>query len=109
MDISELNKKIIVQKKESNKALEDIKYIDFKNVWAKIINLHGKERLEAQAINPKVDKKVTIRYIRELDPSININATKDYRVKYKGNYYNILYADNIKEENRFLELMLEVE
>lgn len=108
MDFSELNKKVIIQKKVSSNPLEDTTYIDYKKIWANVRNLHGKERLEAQKINPNIDKKIIIRYVKELDPSLNKHSSKDYRVKYKNQIYNILYIDNIKEENRYMELMLEI-
>lgn len=109
METKDLNKRITIQRKINNGALEDDTYEDYKSVWSNIKNLHGKEFLNAQSINPNISKKVTIRYIKDLDPSLDKEVSKVFRVKYKNNYYNILYSDNIREENRFLELMLEVE
>lgn len=103
-----LNKRVIIQKEVSSNPLDDTEYIDYKKVWASISNIHGKEFLEAQRVNPKISKKVTVRYIKELDPSINKNSCKDYKVKYKDQVYNILYIDNIKEENKYMELLLEI-
>lgn len=109
MNIGELNKRVTIQKKIKSMPLNDVEYENFKTVWSKHTNLHGKEFLEAQNINPNISKKIKIRYIKDLDTSININASKDFRIVYKGNFYNILYIDNIKEECRFMELMLESE
>lgn len=103
-----LNKRITIQTEKDMGPLKNKEYEDFKTVWASISNLHGKEFIEAQKVNPNITKKITIRYIKQLDPSININASKCFRVLYKSNTYNILYIDNVKEENRYMELMLEV-
>ena len=101
-----LNKRITIQKIKDAGPLKNKEYEDYKTVWASIINLHGKEFLEAQRVAPNISKKVTIRYIKELDPSIDNDVSKKFRVLYKGNLYNILYSDNIKEENKLMEIML---
>ena len=109
VNIGELNHKITIQKRLNNKPLENSNYEDFRRPWAKISNLHGKEFIEAQAINPKISKKFIIRYIKDLDMSFNPNACKDFRILYKCCTYNILYIDNIREQNKFMEIMVEVE
>ena len=110
MNIGELKHKVTIQRKiNNNNPLEDATFEDFKTVWAKINNLFGKEFIEAQKVNPNISKKIIIRYIKDLDMSINPNTCKDYKVSYKGISYNILHIDNIKEQNKFMELMLEVE
>ncbi len=108
MNPSKLNKRITIQKKVGSKPLEDDQYTDFKKVWAGVSNIHGKESIDAQKVNPYISKKVTIRYIKDLDPSINKFTNEDYRVVYNNQIYNILYIDNIREENRYMELLLEV-
>lgn len=107
MRIGELNKRVTILKKQKTGYFEEDKFNPTFDVWSKIVNLHGKEFIEAQKVNPNISRKVTIRYIKELDTSINPNATVDHRIEYKGIQYNILYADNIREENRFIELLLE--
>ncbi len=101
-----LNNRITIQKIKDAGPLKNKEYEDYKTVWARITNLHGKEFLEAQTVASNISKKVTIRYIKELDSSIDKDMSKKFRVMYKGNFYNILYSDNIKEENRLIELML---
>ena len=108
MDFSKLNKKITIQKIINNSPIKNKTYEDYKDVWANIVNLHGKEFLQAQSVNSNISKKVIIRYKKELDPSIDKNVSQKYRVKYKNNFYDILYSDNIREENDFLEFMLKV-
>ena len=77
----------------------------FKTVWAKVSNLYGKEFIEAQKVEANISKKFIIRYIKDLDPSINPNTCKDFIITYRGISYDILYIDNIKEENKFMEVM----
>nr|UVM81368.1 MAG: head-tail joining protein [Bacteriophage sp.] len=107
MRIGELNKRVTILKKQKTGYFEEDKFNKAFDVWSKIVNLHGKKFIEAQKVNPNISKEIIIRYIKELDTSINPNATIDYRIEYKGVQYNLLYSDNIKEENRFIELLLE--
>ena len=106
MNIGELKHRITIQKKVIGGPLEDTTYINFKTVWAKINNLYGKEFIEAQKVEANISKKFIIRYIKDLDMSINPNACKDFIINYKGISYNILYIDNIKEQNKFMEIMV---
>lgn len=112
MNPGELNKRITILKRvisTDENGFEVEAWIDHRTVWAKIKNLNGREFFQAQQAQSKASKKVTIRYIQDLDSSINPRATIDYKVRYKNNTYNLSYSDNIKEENRFLELLLESE
>ena len=106
MNIGELNHRITILKKANKKPLEDTIYEDFKTVWTKINNLYGKEFIEAQKVEANISKKFIIRYIKDLDMSLNPNACKDFIITYKGISYNILYIDNIKEQNKFMEIMV---
>lgn len=106
MNIGELNHRITILKKANKKPLEDATYENFKTVWAKINNLYGKEFIEAQKVEANISKKFIIRYIKDLDMSLNPNACKDFIISYKGISYNILYIDNIKEQNKFMEIMV---
>ena len=106
MNIGELNHRITILKKANKKPLEDTTYENFKTVWAKISNLYGKEFIEAQKVEANISKKCIIRYVKDLDMSFNPNACKDFIISYKGASYNILYIDNIKEQNKFMEIMV---
>ena len=106
MNIGELNRRITILKKADKKPLEDTTYTDFKTVWAKINNLYGKEFIEAQKVEANISKKFIIRYVKDLDMSFNPNACKDFIISYKGISYDILYIDNIKEQNKFMEIMV---
>jgi SPP1 family predicted phage head-tail adaptor len=106
VNIGELKHRVTIQKKAEKKPLEDTTYTDFKTVWAKVSNLYGKEFIEAQKVEANISKKLIIRYIKDLDMSLNPNACKDFIITYKGISYNILYIDNIKEQNKFMEIMV---
>jgi SPP1 family predicted phage head-tail adaptor len=74
----------------------------FKIVWAKIENLHGREYFAAAQVKAEKTVKFTIRYFEGLDESM--------RISFKGKFYNITSIDNIKYQNRFIEIKaLEIE
>jgi len=110
MDIGKLNQRIVIQKRKifiDENGFEVETWEDYKNVWANIKNLNGKEFFQAQQTHSQASKKVIIRYLKDLDSSLDFNVTLNYRVKYKNNNYNLIYSDNIQEKNSFIELLLE--
>lgn len=105
MNIGDMKHRITIQKPvviidESGYEIEA--WEDFKTVWAFISNLHGREYFEAATVNAEKTIKFTIRFIDGIDNSM--------RISFKGKQYEITSIDNIKYENRFLEIKaLEVE
>jgi SPP1 family predicted phage head-tail adaptor len=74
----------------------------FKIVWAKVENLHGREYFTAAQVKAERTVKFTIRYIEGIDETM--------KILFKDKVYNITFIDNIKYENRFVEIKaLEVE
>jgi SPP1 family predicted phage head-tail adaptor len=69
---------------------------DFKTVWAKVTNLHGREYYVAAAVQAENTVKFTIRYIEGLDTSM--------RILFRGRQYNITSIDNIEYQNRYIEI-----
>lgn len=112
MNIGRLKQRITIQKKETlidENGFEVEEWIDYKTVWASVKNINGKEFFQAQQAQSQASKKVTIRYLRDLDSSLDSNVSLKHRIKYKSNNYNLIYSDNIQEQNRFIELLLEGE
>lgn len=110
MNPGKLNKRILIQKRVcevDENGFEVEFWQDVKTVWANMKNLNGRELIEAQGNNSKVTKKAIIRYIKCLDISINPKVSLDYRIMYKNNLYNLVYPNNLNEENKYIELLLE--
>lgn len=112
MNIGKLNQRITIQKKETSvdeNGFEVEEWSDFKSVWSSVKNINGKEFFQAQQAQSQASKKVTIRYLKDLDSSLDPDVSLKYRIKYKNNNYNLIYSDNIQEQNKFIELLLESE
>lgn len=105
MEIGELRHRIALQKfsiaiNENGFEVED--WVEIKTVWASVSNLYGKEYFEAAATQSEKTVKFTIRFIAGIDESM--------RIMFKGKTYRIIFIDNIKYQNKFLEIKaLEVE
>ena len=69
---------------------------DYKTVWAKVLNLSGKEYFEAATINKEKTVKFIIRFIKDIDESMIID--------FEGRKYNITDINNIRYENKSLGL-----
>lgn len=105
MNPGNLRHRITLQKlttTTNENGFEIEEWLDIKTVWASITNLHGREYYEAAAVQAEQTVKFTIRYLKGLDTSM--------RILFRDKQYNITAIDNIKYENRFIEIKaLEVE
>lgn len=99
MNPGELRHRITLQRlttTTNENGFEMEEWTDVKTVWASITNLHGREYYEAAAVQAEQTVKFTVRYLKDLDTSM--------RILFKGNQYNITSIDNIKYENRYMEI-----
>lgn len=99
MRAEELRHRITFQKLQSeisDNGFEIEAWIDFKTVWAKAANIHGKEYFEAAAVQKENTVKFLIRYTDGIDA--------DMRILFKGKQYNITAIDNIRYANKFIEI-----
>lgn len=69
---------------------------DFKTAWAAVSNLNGREYYQAAQVQAENTVKFTIRYLEGIDPSM--------RILFQGKQYNITSIDNIKYQNRHIEI-----
>ena len=99
MEIGELRHRITIQKLTTGineNGFEVETWEDYRTVWAVASNLHGREYYAAAAVQAENTVKFTIRYLTGLDTTI--------RILFRGKQYNITAIDNIKYQNRFIEI-----
>lgn len=105
MEIGELRHRIIIQKLTTILNENGFKidtWIDYKTVWASISNLRGREYYVAATIKAENTVKFKIRYIDGIDTTM--------RIRFRDKSYNIISIDNIKYENKYIEIKaMEVE
>lgn len=99
MEIGELKHRITLQKPVTivnPNGFEVETWEDYKTLWAAASNLHGREYYAAAAVQAENTVKFTIRYIKGIDTTM--------RISFQGKQYNITAIDNIKYQNRYLEI-----
>lgn len=110
---NDMNKHISIYRKVSNKnPLTDDKWELFRTVWGDIEAINTVKTLEDinnGKVENKLKKKFIIRYLKELDATINKQATIQYKIKYKNYYYNIVGTNNLEEKEKILELEAVIE
>lgn len=97
--LCKLNQRISLQQRtiiQDENGFEFEKWITVATVWASISNLYGNEYFEAKKTTSEDMLKFKIRYRSDIDKSM--------RISHKGRNYNILHIDNIKFENKLIEI-----
>lgn len=106
MEIGLLNTKVTLQKKTNSKnPLQNQTFDDYKSIWCHMHNMSANEVTKAEGLTATMNKKIIIRYRKELDLDYNENATKDFRIAYKTRTYDITHICPIYN-NEFMELLL---
>jgi SPP1 family predicted phage head-tail adaptor len=99
MGIGDMKHRITFQKLSSSvndNGFEIEGYEDIRTVWASVANLSGREYFAAAAVQKEKTVKFLIRVISDIDESM--------RIMFQDKQYNIISIDNIKYENRFVEI-----
>jgi SPP1 family predicted phage head-tail adaptor len=102
--IGKLNRKITIE--ELNRASDgyggfDESWMTLETVWAKIEPISAKQRFFADKLEHNVTHIITIRY----DSTLFSNLNNNQRILYDSRYFQIHGFINIKEENRYIEIM----
>lgn len=99
MSIGEMRHRITLQKSITSineNGYETEVWEDVKTVWAAVENLSGREYFAAAAVQAQNTVKFTIRYLVGLDQTM--------KIVFQGRDYNITGIDNIKYNNRYMEI-----
>jgi SPP1 family predicted phage head-tail adaptor len=99
VEIGDLRHRITFQKLTTSvneNGFEVETWEDMRTVWAAVSNLHGREYFAAAAVQAENTVKFTIRYLPDIDTTM--------RISFRDKQYNITSIDNIKYQNRFIEI-----
>ena len=103
--IGDLKHRIIFEKlitAVNENGFETEEWKEYKVVWAKVSNLSGREYFQAATINKEKTVKFLVRFIEDI--------TEYMRIRFREQQYDIVAIDNIKYENRYIEIKaMEVE
>lgn len=99
MGIGELRHRISFLKPTSSvneNGFETEGFVEIKTVWAAVANLSGGEYYAAAAVQKEKTVKFRIRAVKDIDETMMI--------AFGGRQYNITSIDNMKYENRYMEI-----
>lgn len=92
------NKKVIIERSKrtgvgsfTNKDWEEVG-----TAWVRWINVHGSEVWAAESVQALKPATVTMRYRKDIDEKC--------RIVFNGVPYEIVSIDNIRQQNRLLEM-----
>lgn len=71
-------------------------WIETDHLWARVSNIYGREYFAAAAVQLEKMLVFTTRYREGLDESM--------RIRFQGRDYDIKFVDNIKYQNRYMEI-----
>lgn len=101
MDFSKLRQRITLLKSSGNEVNsmgEEVpKYIDFKEVWASVAPMTGREYQESQKLRSETTYKIAIRYVA--------GVTTDMKIRYKEKIMWIVSVLNVNERNSELQIV----
>lgn len=109
INLKDFKHKIIIEIASSEKinGIPVTTWNDFCKCRAKIINNITTEQDNGQEIISRDNKKLYIRYSKQLDTMEQNIKSKKYRLTYNGKAYNILSFSNVQEENKYFEIITE--
>ena len=87
-----------------------LKLILLKNAWGKVENLSDKstrEKTSQGILKLVVQKKITLKYIKELDSSLNNDIISKYKIDIDGVKYKIISSLNVENEKSLIQLEIE--
>lgn len=103
MNAGALKNLIIFQKgyvKEDDLAVKKTDWIDFKKDYAYVNNLSGKEYWAAAVVH----QENTVDFIFRYKPYFEKMNSKQFRIVFKGEIYNIVSIDNKRFENKTVKI-----
>ena len=110
MNVNDLKCRIAIQKltvTTNENGFSEESWVDITAVWSAVSNLSGREYFQAAAANAEETVKFRIRYLRDLDATVNVegkDTTKLFRIKFNNSLFNITFIDDVKFEHVSMEV-----
>lgn len=109
IEIGELRQRITFQQRtvtgQDSTGAQQYAWVDFATVWADVKPIGGREIFAAQQVYPDADTRVTIRWRRDLDPSMRIYWRRPSAGAFVERQFDILAINDINERHHQLEII----
>ena len=106
----EMDTYISIYKEIKTSPIKNPEIVLFKNAWCKVENLSDKstrEKKNQDITKLIVQKKITLKYIKELDSSVTNDIISKYKININGVKYKIISSLNVKNEKSLIQLEIE--
>jgi len=107
INVSNMNNRITIQKRTIDivKSIKKEIWTDYYSCWAELLDLIGQEKYSAYSVKLENSIKFKCRMCNDLKELI-VN-TKEYRVMWNDNPYNLIFVDSMNGSKT--EMILQVE
>jgi SPP1 family predicted phage head-tail adaptor len=113
MNSSDLKERIIIShylgEIQNENGFDEPQWDDtYYSCWSGFIQVSGKEFISAKADNSENIVTFTVRYCNKAKALLVVGATKQYKVIYKGNDYNIVFCSDYNNLHKWIDIKAEV-
>lgn len=107
MILSSLNRSIVIEERTVEKVngFEKESWTYFKKIFCSVRSLTGKESFYFKA--KEIGSSITLEFATNYLDSLESLNSKDFRIKFNNEFFNITDIDNYKFENRILIIKAE--
>ena len=103
-----LTERIIIEKflgeVQTPNGFDETKWDNYYKCWSAYKDVSGKEFIAAKATNSENIVTFTVRYCNKIKALLIPGANKNFRIKYKGFYYNIEYTNDYNNSHEFVDI-----
>lgn len=106
----EMNTYISIYRNINVSPIKNSELILFTNAWCKVENISNKSTRETKANDISkiiVQKKITLKYIEELDCSMTNDVISNYKICIDNIKYKIIGSENVNNEKSLIQLIIE--
>lgn len=107
INISKMDKRITIQKRTVDiiKGVKKEVWENYYSCWSELLDLYGQEKYSAFSVKLENSIKFRCRMCNAL--KVLIGNTKDYRIVWNSEYYNLIFVDS--KNGSKTEMILQVQ
>ena len=108
---NKLTERITIQEyttTQNENGFDEETWIDYFSCYSGFRQITGKEYISAKATNSENIVTFTVRYCEETKILLKPGASKDFRIKFNEEFYDIQYAIDYNNSHQYIDLKCEV-
>lgn len=107
INVSKMDNRITIQHRTITieKGIKKEVWTDYYSCWAELLDLYGQEKYSAYSV--KLENSIKFKCRMCSDLKVLIGNTKDYRIMWNDEYYNLIFVDSMNGSKT--EILLQVQ